>query len=78
MPVSLTISGVPDETRDALATRAASAGQSLEDYVHARLVELAVGPGHEDLWDRVQQRVGAMRTSLASAEILDLLSRDRT
>ncbi len=77
MPVSMTIRDVPDETRDELAARAARAGQSLQEYVRARLTELASRPSPEDLWDRVQHRVRATGTRLPAAEILDLRERDR-
>jgi plasmid stability protein len=78
MPVSMTIRDVPDETRDELAARAARAGQSLQEYVRARLTELASRPSPEDLWDRVQHRVRATGTRLPAAEILELREPYRT
>jgi plasmid stability protein len=78
MPVSMTIRDVPDETRDELAARAVRAGQSLQEYVRARLTELASRPSPEDLWDRVQHRVRATGTRLSAAEILELREHDRT
>ena len=46
----MTIHDVPDETHDELAARAARAGQSLQEYVRARLIELARRPDRVDLW----------------------------
>jgi antitoxin FitA len=77
MPVSMTIRDVPDETRDELAARAARAGQSLQEYVRAQLNELARRPSPMDLWDRVEHRVRATGSSLATQEILDLRNEDR-
>ncbi|SFP89142.1 hypothetical protein SAMN05660464_0012 [Geodermatophilus dictyosporus] len=70
MPVPLTIHDVPDETRDELAVRAARAGQSLEQYVRAQLIEVVRRPAPEDLWDRVEHRVGTTGTKLIAEEIL--------
>jgi plasmid stability protein len=77
MPVSMTIRDVPDETRDELAARAARAGQSLQEYVRARLTELASRPSPDDLWDRVQHRVRATGTRLAADDIVELREHDR-
>jgi plasmid stability protein len=77
MPVSMTIRDVPDETRDELAARAARAGQSLQEYVRARLTELASRPSPDDLWDRVQHRVRATGTRLGAGDIVELREHDR-
>lgn len=77
MPVSMTIRDVPDETHDELAARAARAGQSLQEYVRAQLIELARRPTRVDFWDRVEHRVGASGVRLSAQEILDLLDEDR-
>ena len=77
MPVSMTIRDVPDETRDELAARAARAGQSLQEYVRARLTELAERPDAADLWDRVAHRVRTTGTRLSASEILQLRDDDR-
>ncbi len=73
----MTIRDVPDETRDELAARAARAGQSLQEYVRARLTELASRPSPDDLWDRVQHRVRATGTRLGADEIVELRDHDR-
>ena len=56
MAVSMTIRDVPAETRDALAARAARAGQSLQEYVRAQLIGLAEQPDPQEFWDRVRHR----------------------
>ncbi|GAB3316431.1 hypothetical protein GCM10027451_33280 [Geodermatophilus aquaeductus] len=73
----MTIRDVPDETRDELAARAARAGQSLQEYVRAQLIELARRPSPMDLWDRVERRVRASGGRPAAREILDLRDEDR-
>ncbi|MGY1741183.1 MULTISPECIES: FitA-like ribbon-helix-helix domain-containing protein [unclassified Blastococcus] len=77
MPISMTIRDVPDETRAELAARAARAGQSLQEYVRARLVELARRPSPAELWDRVEHRLLATRTHLSAEEIARLRDDDR-
>jgi antitoxin FitA len=74
----MTIRGVPDETRDELAARAARAGQTLQEYVRAQLIELARRPSPDVLWDRVERRVRATGTRLLASEILELRGHDRT
>ncbi|WP_233498727.1 hypothetical protein [Blastococcus sp. TF02A-26] len=73
----MTIPDVPDEIRDELAARAAREGQSLQEYVRARLVELARRPAPADLWDRVQQRILTTGTQLGADEIVRLRDDDR-
>lgn len=70
MPTSITIRDVPDETRDELAARAASTGRSLQEYLRARLVELAAIPDAEALVARVRTRKEATGTPLAAKRIL--------
>lgn len=77
MPVSMTIRDVPDDVRDALAARAARAGQSLQEYVRAQLVALAEKPAQEELWDRVRHRLRATGTRVAADVILQARDSDR-
>ncbi|GMA33180.1 FitA-like ribbon-helix-helix domain-containing protein [Litorihabitans aurantiacus] len=44
MPVSITIRDVPDDVRDALASRAAGSGRSLQEYLKGQLADLAYRP----------------------------------
>jgi plasmid stability protein len=67
---SITIRDVPDETRDELAARAALSGRSLQEYLRARLVELARQPDAEALVQRIHARKAATGSSLPADRIL--------
>jgi plasmid stability protein len=77
MPTSITIRDVPDETRDELAARAALAGQSLQEYLRSRLVELARQPEAETLVARIRARKSATGSALSAEQILSHLDEDR-
>jgi plasmid stability protein len=70
MTTSITVRDVPDETRDELAARAALSGRSLQEYLRARLVELAASPDAEALVARMRARKAATGTSLPAKRIL--------
>lgn len=70
MATSITVRDVPDETRDELAARAALTGRSLQEYLRARLVELAASPDAEALVARIRARKAATGTSLSAKRIL--------
>ena len=55
---------LPDQTRDELASLAALTGRSLQEYLLAKLVELARQPDAEVLIARVRPRKAASRSSL--------------
>ena len=77
MPTSITIRDVPDEVRDELAARAALSGRSLQEYLRARLAQLAAGPDAETLVARVRQRKAALGSSLPADRILAHRDTDR-
>lgn len=62
---SITIRNVPADTRDELAARAARAGQSLQEYLLASLVELAERPDPADLLREVKTRKARVGSHLA-------------
>ena len=68
---------VPDQTRDELASRAALTGRSLQEYLRAKLVELARQPDAEVLVARVRARKAASASSLPSDRILAHRDEDR-
>ena len=70
MTTSITIRDVPDETRDELAARAALSGRSLQEYLRARLIELARQPDAEALVQRIHARKAATGSSLPADRIL--------
>lgn len=70
MPKSITIRDVPDETTEELAARAASTGRSLQEYLRARLIELAEAPDAEVLVARVRARKAATGGSIDAERLL--------
>ena len=77
MATSITIRDVPDETRDELAARAALSGRSLQEYLRARLVELARQPDAEALVQRIHARKSTTGSSLPADRILSHRDEDR-
>lgn len=56
---SIQIKNVPEETHRVLRTRAAKAGQSLQEYLRGRLIEEASRPTLDDVLNRVEARSGS-------------------
>jgi plasmid stability protein len=77
MGVAITIRNVPDEVRDVLAARAAGAGQSLQEYLRAHLIDTAARPSLPDVIARARSRVEATGTRLDMAAIVAELDQDR-
>jgi plasmid stability protein len=78
MSKSITIRDVPDETSDELAARAALTGRSLQEYLRARLVELALAPDAEVWMARVRARKAATGGSISAERVLLHRDADRT
>ncbi|HTY28732.1 MAG TPA: hypothetical protein VMD51_11410 [Mycobacterium sp.] len=57
--VAVTVRDVPSEVRDELASRAARAGQSLQEYLRGVLVAAAEKPSVDDVLARARARVTA-------------------
>jgi len=77
MAVQITIRGVPEDVRDALAARAALKRQSMQEYLRGELVRIAERPTLESWLDEVRRRKDAAGTSIASSAILDARDADR-
>jgi plasmid stability protein len=77
MTVAITVRDVPDGVRDELAARAARAGQSLQEYVRAMLVDAASRPSVADVIARARTRVDATGVQLDAASILAARDADR-
>ena len=77
MSMSITVRDVPDETRNELAARAALAGRSLQEYLRAKLIELAGQPDAEALVARIRARKAAHPVSLPAEQILAGRDEDR-
>jgi antitoxin FitA len=67
---SITVRDVPDETRDELAARAAQTGRSLQEYLRAKLIDLARQPDAEALLAEVRARKGATSSAVRPDRIL--------
>ena len=74
---TITIRNVPEETHAELAARAARAGQSLQEYLRATLVEAAQRPDKQALLAAVRARVLATNSSLSIDKILAYRDADR-
>lgn len=57
--VAVTVRDVPDEVRDELASRAARAGKSLQEYLRGVLVAAAEKPSLDDVLTCARARVTA-------------------
>lgn len=68
---SITIRDVPEETRSTLAARAASRGQSMQEFLRLLLEEAAGKPDMSELVGRIERRVKAAGTRLSAEEIVD-------
>jgi antitoxin FitA len=78
MPKSITIRDVPDDTSEELAARAALTGRSLQEYLRARLVELAGAPDAEVWMAKVRARKAATGGSITVEQVLARRDADRT
>lgn len=74
---SVSIRDVPDETRDALAARAASSGRSLQEYLRVQLIELALRPESQTIVTRIRDREVRTGSQLPSEKILRHRDTDR-
>lgn len=55
---SIQIKDVPDDVHSILRTRAAIAGQSLQEYLLARLADDARTPTVDEVFERIAHRTG--------------------
>jgi antitoxin FitA len=65
------------QARDELASRAALTGRSLQEYLRAKLIELARQPDAEALIARIRARKAASASSLPRERILAHRDGDR-
>ena len=77
MAKSITIRAVPDDTTAELAARAALTGRSLQEYLRARLVELASTPDPEVWMARVRARKLATGSAISVDRVLTHRDADR-
>jgi len=77
IPKSITIRDIPDKTSEELAARAALSGRSLQEYLRARLVEMADAPDAETWMARVRARKAATGGSFNADRIVAHRDADR-
>jgi hypothetical protein len=68
---------VPDEVRDELASRAARAGKSLQEYLRGMLIDSAARPTVDDVLARARARVDATGARVDAEAILAARDADR-
>ncbi|WP_425468328.1 FitA-like ribbon-helix-helix domain-containing protein [Quadrisphaera granulorum] len=74
----MTIRDVPEDARNELAARAARAGQSLQEYLRALVIEQASRPTVDDIVRRARARAIATGTTVTTEEILAARDADRS
>jgi plasmid stability protein len=75
--VAVTVRDVPDDVRDELASRAARAGKSLQEYLRGVLVAAAEKPSVDDVLARARARVTATGVRVDAAATLAAKDADR-
>lgn len=74
---SITVRDVPEEARNELASRAASTGRSLQEYLRAQLIDLASRPDPDALVARIRTRKAHVESTLDAASIIAHRDADR-
>ena len=74
---SISIRNVPEATRDALAAKAAQAGQSLQEYLLARLIEIGDRVELAEVIAEMEAIASAWEGSVTSEQILDAIHEGR-
>ena len=78
MAVQITIRDVPEGVRDELATRAASARQSMQEFLRGELERIVARPSGNGVLQSVQRRKQSAGTRVAPSSILHARDMDRT
>ena len=74
---TITIRNVPEDTHAELVAKAAAAGQSLQEYLKAKLIEVADRPDMATLMARIRARKEATGINVPIEDILADLRADR-
>ncbi len=77
MKVNITIRNVPVETRNRIAARATSLGQSMQEYLLGELEGLAAKPTVKEWVDRARQIATEAGSRVTSQDIVDSIKGDR-
>lgn len=70
MAVAVTVRDVPQEVRDELAARAARKGQSLQEYLRARLIAEASKPAVDDALSEIRRYASVSGAALSVERVL--------
>ena len=74
---SISVRNVPEATRDALAAKAAQAGQSLQEYLLAQLVAIGGRVELAEILAEMNDIASAWEGSVTSEQILDAVHEGR-
>lgn len=77
MSVAITVRDVPNDVRDELAARAARAGQSLQEYLRAMLIDTVARPRVDDVIARARARVRSTGVRVDAESILSARDAER-
>jgi len=77
MGVQITIRNVSSKARDELASRAARAGKSMQEYLRAELERIAARPSLDEWLGRVRRRKDLAHRTVAADVILAHRDADR-
>jgi plasmid stability protein len=77
MGVQITIRDVPEDVRDELASRAARARKSMQEYLKGELERLAARPSVQSWLEQVRRRKDAAGRRIPAAKILKHRDADR-
>ena len=77
MSTAITVRDVPDQIRNELASRAALSGRSLQEYLRAKLIELAGQPDADALVARIRARKASHAVTIPAVQILEHRDEDR-
>lgn len=74
---SISIRNVPEATRDALAAKAARAGQSLQEYLLARLMEMGDRVEVAEVIAEMKDIASSWEEEVTSEQILEAIDQGR-
>lgn len=77
MTVQITVRNVPADVRDALKSKAAAGGRSMQAYLLRELKRMAEMPTNAELMREVEERLRASGTNVPISEILRARDKDR-
>ncbi len=77
MAIQITIRGVPEEVRDGLKVRAASRGQSMQEYLRGELERIVAKPTLDDWLAGVRARKRVSVNRVTTESILKARDADR-